>query len=737
MGKGQPKKSNSQKHKKSSKISFDIKNKKSSSKSVEKFTEENQKISKKNIPKLPKKKIIAHVPEKKEKAKRIKKYKLKSLSLLNIKPTKKINNMDINELKKFAHKFDINPEINYALLSYLKKSEPANYNKYISKYRYTLNFKDAWTLKCFENQTIIEMLKEYHDNIDYFKIGVPKIHSPEKINSFSRIKLFNLLFFLLKRENIQMKLIDIEKKLLSYSIEHSLVFKSPNKFGNDELKYYTYLVILVNLLIPVKKGDNNPNLEKDFTSSLNKEIYFDFKCQEKVQEEEVDLEEFYQRKKSLENYLKGYEVEISSNKQKIQTNIKKENKDVFRYKASIIKVFKENIKEIAALEDNDKVLERIQFILWLIIFSPDLEKIKVFISCLKINNPINEGEENEIIIDDNNKENLSNIAIQNYDYLFETYIDNPFQQKEKYYLYPDLLTKNIIQNDKEIFDSFKNYLKYIYSSKLMKDIFYLTHEFKEFKYPFEDSLIVDELFEITIFLPFLTDSLWGFTIKEIPQILIPVNLSEKNPSKPYFSKMVCQLSNILNTCVHEQLKHYMKALIFYNSFQFGICKRINNDFYEIDEERKFINSILYKNKNKYELIPLDGGSKAEVFLYGNILKEINFAQSLELLKLSNWDKTIPEHIENFNKNKKNNTGLVIVKLEDIVNDQDYCDFFKILAKKFKDHVQEENDNEIVFDYSAFSTKSIPNFVESEKEGNLLFDYTCHVTFQRSIRDSTW
>ena len=731
MGKGQ-KKSNSQKPKKSSEISYDTNNRNSSSKSEEKFTEESQKISKKNISKLPEKKIIAHVPEKKEKSKRIKKYKLKALSFLNIKPTKIIKNMDISELKKFAHKFDINPEINYVLLSYLKKSEPADYNKYISKYRYTLYFKDAWTLKCFENQIITEMLNEYNDNIDYFELGVPKVDSHKKIISFSRIKLFNLLFFLLKKENIQMKLIDIKKKLLSYSIEHSLVFKSPNKFGNEELKYYTYLVILVNLLIPVKNRDNNPNLEKDFTSALNKEIYFDFKCQEQVQEEEVELEEFYQRKKALENYLKGYEVETSIDKAKIQTNIKNENKESFLYKASIIKAFQENITEIATLKDHDKVLERIQFIIWLIIFCPDLEKIKVFINCLKI-----KSDQNEIVMDDNNKENLKNIALQNYDYLFESYIDNPFKHKAKYYLYPDLLTKNIIQNDKEIFDSFKNYLKYIYSSKLMKDIFYLTPEFKEFKYPFEDSLIVDELFEITIFLPFLTDSLWGFTIKEIPEILIPVNLSEKNPSKPYFSKMVCQLSNILNTCLHEQIKHYMKALIFYNSFQFGISKRINSNLYEVDEERKLINSILNKNKNKYDLIPLDGGAKAEVFLYGNILQEINFAQSLELLKLSNWDKTIPEHIENFNKYKKYNTGLVMVKLEEITNNQDYCDFFKILAKKFKEYVQEKDDNEIVFDYSAFSAKGIPNFVETEKEGNLLFDYTCHVTFKKSIRDSTW
>ena len=61
------------------------------------------------------------------------------------------------------------------------------------------------------------------------------------------------------------------------------------------------------------------------------------------------------------------------------------------------------------------------------------------------------------------------------------------------------------------------------------------------------------------------------------------------------------MAQILNTCIHEQLKHYMKALIFYNSFRFGISKRINSNLLEIDEERKLINSILYKINNIHNL----------------------------------------------------------------------------------------------------------------------------------------
>ena len=129
------------------------------------------------------------------------------------------------------------------------------------------------------------------------------------------------------------------------------------------------------------------------------------------------------------------------------------------------------------------------------------------------------------------------------------------------------------------------------------------------------------------------------------------------------------------------MKHYLKTLIFYNSFQLGINKRINSNLFEIDEERKIINAVLIRNKNttrknvyNKSLVQLDGGQKAEVLLYGHILKEITYSQSLELFKLSNWNKTIPQHIENFNKkaNKNQNTisELEFLKLEEIEGDND-------------------------------------------------------------------
>ena len=145
----------------------------------------------------------------------------------------------------------------------------------------------------------------------------------------------------------------------------------------------------------------------------------------------------------------------------------------------------------------------------------------------------------------------------------------------------------MIQNNKEVHKAFLEYLKYIYSSNILKDIFYLSPEFNDFIYPLADDEIFNEAMEYTIFMPFDGDELHGYTQKEVPEILISVNLEEKAPQESDISKIMCELSEIVNTCIHEQLKHYLKALIFYNSFRFNIKKRINNDLYNYDEEDKY------------------------------------------------------------------------------------------------------------------------------------------------------
>ncbi len=664
-----------------------------------------------------------------------KKIKLKALKYLFIQPNKNIKNMNIKDLKEFAHKFDINADINYLVLLYLQKKEPKEFNRYIQKYKYTLHFKDAIKLQCFENDYIIKAFNEYNNNVNHIKSA--KINSIENINSFSRIKIFNLLFFLLKINIDMMKDEDIEKKIISYSIPETLIFKIPNKYGNTELKYYSYLIILANLFLRDIIKENNSKVDaEDYTSSLKKGNFFNFEHQEKIEGEEVDLEEFYNRKKSLEDYLKEFNIEEEKKEEKISLTKKKENdlgnrirnKDKFLQKLNIIQIFKENIEEIITLKDDNEIMQRIKFIIRALLFYGENDEryliLTKYSNCLKIDN--NSG----------NNEYPNRLALKNMDYSFKQNLNNPFKCKPKYYLFPDLLTKNIIQNDNELYNSFKEFLKHIYNSKIIKDIYYLTPEFAEFLYPFDDEEILEELFEMTTFLPFPNNLLMGYTIKEIPEILISANITISE-SRSSFSEITSQLAQILNTCIHEQLKHFMKVLIFYNSFQFGIKKRINSNLFEIDEERKLINNIFYKTNHEQILIPLDGGEKAEIFLYGNTLGRIYFSQSLELFKLSNWDKTIPQHIENFINSKKINSEPKYVTLEQIINDNDFCEFFKILSIKFHKYLQKENETGIIFDYTMFAGKITRNITGKKANNSIYFDNSYHISFSGERRDTNF
>ena len=323
-----------------------------------------------------------------------KKIKLKALNKFYIQPEKNINEMNINELKEFADQFDLNPEINYKLLSYLKQNNPSSYKKYISKYKYTLDFKDALELKCFDEKEIIEVLDEFNQNLIKKKLNVQLIDTIENINSLSKLKIFNLLYFLLFREINDKNFEEIENSILSYSIPQTLIFKVPNKFANTELLYYFYLVNLINILVPEKFQDNNPKNVQDLISSFNKGIFFNFRKSKKIVEKKVNLKSFFSRKKSLEEYIEGYETSSETiekvNKENISTTNKNEykaGKMSFLSKCKIINKFSDIINDMLTLTDEKEVIQRIKFIIYsLIFFKNDPNKLNPLIECLKNNN---------------------------------------------------------------------------------------------------------------------------------------------------------------------------------------------------------------------------------------------------------------------------------------------------------------------------------------------------------------
>ena len=309
------------------------------------------------------------------------KKKLRPLKFFNIKPEKKAEDMKINELEDFADKFDLNPKINYYLFKNLGKNNQ-DYKKYIAKYKYTMDFEDALNLGCFDNQYIIKMMNEYNNNISKYKLKINKIQIIDEIKSFSKIKLFNLMFFLISNESSNISMETLENIILSYTIPVSLIFKVPTKFGNTELQYYSYLLFLINSLIP-PKSEYNKSKNNDINSSLNKEIYFDFGTKKEPIEQEINMKEFNERKKKLDDYLKGIETKETIKEEKILLT-EETIKNNIKNKRSKLKIFSSNIEEIICLNDDKEILNRIKFIYYSILFFKTDDQTLGFLStCLK------------------------------------------------------------------------------------------------------------------------------------------------------------------------------------------------------------------------------------------------------------------------------------------------------------------------------------------------------------------
>ena len=522
-------------------------------------------------------------------------------------------------------------------------------------------------------------------------------------------------------------------KIQNYSNPTTLLFKVPNRFGNIEIKYYTLLTFFINFLtLEIRKNISNSNNiiiqneeneenEIDINSTSDVQIYFNFYQKKKGTTIKVDLTEFTQRKNELDKSLEKYAINEEKKKLNKTSSKKSINYLYNKLKDNInrLRIFKKRIEEMI-YESDDLIIKKIKFIYYGILFPKEgsLDLLSKYNNCLNTN----QKKESAYIEKYAKKEDC--LAYDNLDGKHQDTINNPFYYNACYYKFPTLLKKNIIQNDNVIYKDFIQYLKYIYSSKIMKDIYYLSSEFNEFAYPLEDDEIFNEMLEYTVFVPFDGKILRGYTQKELPEVLISVYILKEYPKDIDISEIICELSQIINTCLHEQAKHYLKSLIFYNSFRFGIKKRINSNLFDYEEENKYIKGILKKyGKCKNFDFAIDCGEKLEIYLYGNILEKIYFSQSFELFKFSHWNKSIIEHIEMFLSSYNLKDNILEMKYTDIRNDHDICDFLKSFIFKFIQAFNQKrgDKNQLIFDLNSSAGKIIEKGFNEIDSDSILFN----------------
>ena len=704
------------------------------------------------------KKIIKLKKVKNEKRKFKEKKIVVSFKKLNtIIDEETIKNSSFEDLKIISSNFDINPIVNFKLLSILKQKSKEEYNKYISKYKYTLNYKDAKKLKCFSNDEK-DILKELKSN---YKDKIPEI------NSLSKIKLFSFLFYINNLEcnfshtennyykNITEK---IKEKIISFSSEKDLNFKIPNNYGNYELQYYTYLNLFVNYFSEKldQKRKNNESIDIKEKNNESNELFFDWDKRSYGNKEIIDITEFELNKNKLKEFI---EESIHKNKKKNKNGINVEksndksnkinkNEEQRKYRKILCNFIDRNVKKLKKFEkeiyylfkqeiNDEKIIKNIEFIYYYLLFTKEgCELYNSYPNCL-LNNPsikndkyIDRFYQFALINNKNSKESIKNdeLTFYNLDSFFESKKDNPFCNRAKYFNYPTLLKKNIFQTNQDIYNNFKESLKNIYKSKLLEEIFYLIPEFNEFKYPLKDEEILNEMIENTIFLPYDQEELHGYTQKQFSKIYISTNIFQKEYSKEDISKIVVDIGFLFNTLIYEQFSNYLKVLLYYNSFRFREKKRLCKGSSEYKQNQFFIDNlpiIFSKYKNMIIKPIIDRGYMTEVYLYGIILYKLSFSEALKMHDKSTWNLSVLEHLKEFNKNNKAILKVHDENLDNILKNKNLSNFIKDIFIQFNKYY--ECNGIMKFDYSVLgdSEKLIEDLYFIEK-GCFLFDYEVYL-----------
>ena len=704
------------------------------------------------------KKIIKLKKVKNEKRKFKEKKIVVSFKKLNtIIDEETIKNSSFEDLKIISSNFDINPIVNFKLLSILKQKSKEEYNKYISKYKYTLNYKDAKKLKCFSNDEK-DILKELKSN---YKDKIPEI------NSLSKIKLFSFLFYINNLEcnfshtennyykNITEK---IKEKIISFSSEKDLNFKIPNNYGNYELQYYTYLNLFVNYFSEKldQKRKNNENIDIKEIINESNELFFDWDKSSYGNKEIIDITEFELNKNKLKEFI---QESIHKNKKKNKNGINVEksndksnkinkNEEQRKYRKNLCNFIDRNVKKLKKFEkeiyhlfkqeiNDEKIIKNIEFIYYYLLFTKEgCELYNSYPNCL-LNNPsikndkyIDRFYQFALINNKNSKESIKigELTFYNLDSFFESKKDNPFCNRAKYFNYPTLLKKNIFQTNQDIYNNFKESLKNIYKSKLLEEIFYLIPEFNEFKYPLKDEEILNEMIENTIFLPYDQEELHGYTQKQFSKIYISTNIFQKEYSKEDISKIVVDIGFLFNTLIYEQFNNYLKVLLYYNSFRFREKKRLCKGSSEYKQNQFFIDNlsiIFSKYKNMIIKPIIDRGYMTEVYLYGIILYKLSFSEALKMHDKSTWKLSVLEHLKEFNKNNKAILKVHDENLDNILKNKNLSNFIKDIFIQFNKYY--ECNGIMKFDYSVLgdSEKLIEDLYFIEK-GCFLFDYEVYL-----------
>ena len=176
---------------------------------------------------------------------------------------------------------------------------------------------------------------------------------------------------------------------------------------------------------------------------------------------------------------------------KVIKDLKKNNQNKIlniKQKLNLILLYEECFEEIVnfKIKNDETIIEKAEFILYSF-YLGDKSQIKNISNCL-VNN--SDYKNLSLINYDEfpKKWNYNELCSKNL--VFCINWNNLFLDNSYYFKYPYILKRNSLMNIEEIYYSFIEFIKEIYKSDLMKEIYYNIPEFRDFLFPYEDKDIL-------------------------------------------------------------------------------------------------------------------------------------------------------------------------------------------------------------------------------------------------------
>ena len=516
-------------------------------------------------------------------------------------------------LEDYLEKNDIDDKNIVKYLSNLQQD--GEINKFISKYenyQFRINANDR------------KKFQEYLSKIEQIPLSISK----NIIINYSIRDIFIDIcskLLLLEDDNVSIKNIDKIYKTNNVFFERPIDFKIPNKYGTNEIQYYSLLSDIYYYFNQNNSKKKIPIIQRYHIFSILEEYILEMK---NINDKEL-ISQFNYLINILYIYLENESINLKELKYIVLSclpfneKIANETITILKNKKLNFKFFI-NGKDIKCFYDNIKDNDIITIV-------NEYLKIKIEIEAKYINWYLRE-----------------NFIIILYEDCFMLTVRYPYNCKYNYFT----MNSDINNAMKELFAK-------MIKSIIVKQAMLIYSEESKYKYVFDNDSILNEI-EINthlVYLPF--DNYYGYCDKKSFNIYMNISIKQKNN----LMETLSQYHLFLISKCHE-FKH--ASLIYMKIYdENNLIKTPEIKFSEFKKHKKYIeindnsNNILsnftidyHKNSNNFEKTMSEYGNLFEYALFGYKLNMIYLKVMTFCLTKNAWNSTSSEFYKNINKRIK-------------------------------------------------------------------------------------